>query len=819
MAMAGTRQSTGQSGSRRGGRGKVDWRGDSSRSERADDEFEDDYVPPKRKPRKRAPEQRQDMPPRPKKPGITVWGAIWFVLTIPFRIIFHLTRNLKWFILWPLRIGLSVAFVGAVVATVLIIQYGAVANRYDISEVLKMPERTIVLDRKNREIGRLHGENRKRVKLEEVPPAFINSLLLREDKRFFSHSGVDWFGVGRAVHQVIKHGRTTQGASTLTMQLAKTTFNHQERNFHAKLTEVALAKRIESTYSKNQILEAYINRIFWGHTFMGLSAASRGYFSKEPSQLTISECAMLAGIIYGPNQFSPYKNPQNAKQARDIVLGLLREDGKITEDEYQTALQEPIVTKKPESRSEENYTMDLIRRELDNILEDEDIRLGGLVVHTTLDLDLQNSAIDSLNTHLDQLESRKGYKHPTRKAYLALPKDTREKTTPNYVQGAVVVIDNSTGALLVVVGGRDAEESRFNRAIQSRRQVGSLFKPFVYTAFFEKGFSPSTSVSDNRIVPGEIKGGGRWSPRNADNTYRGNQPASYGLVKSRNTMSVRVGQFAGLSNVVQRARLCGFQRQISMTPSVFLGTWEASPLDVASAYTVFANGGVRPTPYIIETISDSEENVLFFSRKTSRVAYSSKAANMTSGLLQQVTKPGGTAGQTVTLGFKAPSGGKTGTTNNYTNAWFAGFSSELTGCVWVGFDRQRMIVDKGYGATLALPIWVDIMKTAQKDGYPCNNIRTRPGSHNKAILICRESNLIAHSGCQAAHTAYYETMPVNPPKSMCEVHIPMAVPVENEAPIPVAEPVDQVSPGEEDIPVAEPVDEDYEAIPVAQPVT
>lgn len=815
--MSGARRPSGQDSSRRSGRERVDWRnGSQDRSERIRDDFEFDDEYEGRRPRQQSRPRRGSEKP-PKKPGITVWGAIWFVLTIPFRIIFHFTRNAKWFLIWPLRIGLSLAFVGGVVAAILIFQYGAVANRYDISEVLKMPERTIVLDRKNREIGRLHGENRKRVKLEEIPPVFIDSLILREDSRFFSHGGVDWIGVGRAFHQLFKHHRATQGASTLTMQLAKTSFNHQDRSIHNKLTEIALAKRIESTYSKNQILEAYINRIFWGHTFMGLSAAARGYFNKEPSQLTIGECAMLAGIIYGPNDFSPIRHPEKALQARNIVLGILREKDKITEEQYQAALKEPIATNRPESRSEENYTMDLIRKELDNILEDEDIRLGGLIVRTTLDLDLQNASIDALNMHLDKLEARRGYNHPTRKAYLAMSAEERAKTPPAYVQGAVVIIDNTTGALLVVVGGRDAEESKFNRAIQSRRQVGSLFKPFVYTAFFNKGFTPSTAVSDNRISPGEIRGGGSWSPKNADGRYLGNQPASFGLIKSRNTMSVRVGQYAGLSNVVQHARLCGFQGQISMTPSIFLGTWEASPLDVASAYTVFANGGVRPTPYIIETISDSEGNVLFFSRKTSRTAYQPKAANMTSSLLQQVTKPGGTAGQTAAMGFTAPCGGKTGTTNNYTNAWFAGFTSELTGCVWIGFDRQKMIVDRGYGATLALPVWVDIMKTAQKDGYPCNAIRTKPGSHDRAVLICRESHQIAHSGCQAAHTAYYETMLNSPPSTMCEKHIPVAVPVGNEENIPTAEPVDQIPPGEEDIPVAEPVIPD-DGIPVAEPV-
>ncbi|MEG0837223.1 MAG: transglycosylase domain-containing protein [Akkermansia sp.] len=796
------------------------------------DEYDDSPPPPRRAPRCRPRyENDYDYMRPPRKPKITIFGIIWFILTFPFRIIFQFTRHLRWFAVWPLRLFLSIAFVGLVVGGILIFLYGTIANRYDISEVLKMPERTIVLDRKNREIGRLHGTNRKQVKLEEVPPIFIDALLLREDSRFYSHGGVDWIGVGRAVAQVAKHKRATQGASTLTMQLAKTTFNHQKRNLNAKLTEVALAKRIEAAYSKKQILEAYINRIFWGHTFMGISSAARGYFSKEPSQLTVSECAMLAGIIYGPNDFSPYKNPAKAKEARNIVLRLLKDHQKISQDIYQQALNEPIVTHKPESRSEENYAMDLIRRELDNILEEENIRLGGLVVRTTLDLDLQNSAIDSINKHLSALESTKKYKHTTRRAYMALPKEKRDKTTPGYVQAATVVIDNASGALLVVVGGRDGEESRFNRAIQSRRQVGSLFKPFVYATFFEKGYSPSTQVSDGPIRPGEIPGARNWSPRNSDNTFRGMQSASFGLVKSRNTMSVRIGHLAGLKNVIQHASLAGFQGKTSVSPAVYLGTWEASPLDVASAYTTFANGGVRPTPYIIETISDAEDQVLFYSKKTTRRAYTQRAANLTSSLLQQVTRPGGTAGKMSTLGFKAPCGGKTGTTNKYMNAWFAGFSQSLAASVWVGFDQQKTIIEKGYGGTLALPIWADIMHAAQQSGYPCGDIRKSSASSGKAIWMCRESGQIAHTGCQDAHTAYYETIPdVDTPTKMCEKHIPLAEPVNEGNPIPDATPVgastgtsidsqsDNKSPNDDDIPLAEPLDENDDDIPLAEPI-
>ncbi len=789
-------------------------------------------------------EPRTARPGRPRQPRFTIFGALLFVLLMPFRFIGSLTRNIRWFVRWPLRILLGCCFAGIVIGSILVFLYGTISNRYDISEVKSnIPERTVILDRKNRTIGTLHGENRKRVSLQEVPPIFIEALILREDNRFYDHGGVDWIGVGRAVAQVLKHKRATQGASTLTMQLAKITYNHQERNLHAKLTEVALAKRIEATYTKDEILETYINRIFWGHTFLGIAAAARGYYDKEPRDLSLSECATLAGIIYGPNDFSPIKHPEEARKVRDIVLGLLEKEGKITRVQYEAALAEPIVTRMPQSRSEENYAMDLVRRELDAILEEEDIRLGGLVVHTTLDLDLQNATLDAINKHMGALEARKDFKKHlaslqarrekkgivknklTTKAeyeaalgaWKALPAERKEGAQPpmpNYIQSAAVVMDNATGALLAVVGGRDAEESKLNRAIQSRRQTGSLFKPFIYATFFQQGNSADTRISDDRIGYGEIRGAANWSPRNSDGTYRGMRPASFGLILSRNTMSVRIGNRAGLSNIIQSAQLAGFHGKIARTPALYLGTWEASPLDIASAYSVFANGGVRPTPYIIDHITDSKGQPRFAITKSKRTVYTQRAANITSSILQQVCKPGGTAGRITTLGFKSPCGGKTGTTNNYTNAWFAGYTSNLTCSVWVGFDTSTKILERGYGGTLALPVWVDIMLAAQKEGYPANAIRTSPGSEGQAVLVCRESNQLAHSGCQYAKTAYFETSAgYQAPTKMCEKHIPMAEP-DTEENIPFAEPLDGI---DDNIPLAEPVEE-TDGIPYATPI-
>ncbi len=730
---------------------------------------------------------------RPPRKGTGFWKACGKLIFFPFLMVWFFTRKLPRMVALVLRLSISLSFAGIFFALIVVVIYGIKAGRYDITQVMRMPERSIVLDRKGNEIGTLHGENRRSLaSLDEVPQYFIDALVLQEDRSFWEHGGIDPRGLLRAVAQVFKHHRTTQGASTLTMQLAKNTYDHQERTFDAKLTEMALARRIEGTYDKKNIITCYINRVFWGHTFLGLKQAAYGYFSKQPRDLTIGEAAMLAGIVCSPNQFSPYRKPSAAKIQRDKVLKLLVEHGKITRNQYNAALEEPIITRKPARRGTDNYALDLIRGEVDHILtmlESQDRRVkeeavfsGGLTVRTTLDVDLQDDVMKELDAGLiAQLESVKGYPYETRAQFLArraaAPEEEREGMRPRYVQAACVIIDNSTGALIAVVGGRDSEESPLNRAVQSRRQVGSLFKPIVYATFFERGGSPNTMISDGRILRGEIAGAKNWRPGNADGRFGGMHPASWGLLKSRNTMSVRVGNRAGLAHVAAAARMAGFPPTAKQPgPTIYLGTWEASPLEVAGAYTTFANGGVRPTPYIIQSITDSSGRVLWSNQGVVRRVFSARAANATSTILQQITKPGGTAGRMQQLGFTAPSGGKTGTTNGYKNAWFCGFTSDLTAAVWVGFDRPQKIAEKAYGGTLAMPLWVRAMRAAEARGYAMGQIRNAPASGRRlGIRLCRSSGGIAHSGCEYEGTAYIETMTdVNQPRPLCEQHDPLA---------------------------------------------
>ncbi len=732
---------------------------------------------------------------QPPKKGTGFWRGLGLIIFFPFRLIAFLTRNLPAIVLWPLRLAISLSFVGLVFLFILCLIYAVKAQRYDISQIARMPQRSVVLDRKGGEIGTLHGENRREIKdlHAEVPQYFIEALILQEDRSFRSHWGIDPKGLARAVSQLFKHGRTTQGGSTLTMQLAKNTFNHSNRNMDAKLTEIALARRIESTYDKDFILRCYINRIFWGHTFLGLKQAANGYFCKQPRDLTLSECAMLAGIVCNPNGFSPHRNLANATIQRDKVLVLMLRFGVITQNEYEFALAEPIKVQWPEDFGGDNYAQDLVRSEVDHILQlldkqerslrDEILYSGGLRVQTSLDLGLQDAIMQAIDKNLTEcLEQLRGYPHQTRAQYQAslakMTPEARSKATPKYVQGACVLIHQSTGAILAAVGGRNGLESRLNRAVQSRRQVGSLFKPIVYTTFFERGWNANSPISDNKINKGEIQGAPSWSPRNADSTYQGTKPASWGLLKSRNTMSARIGNMAGLDKVIRNAELAGFRKPAkgNLGPTIYLGTWEASPFEVATAFSCFANGGMRATPYIIESIMTGDGQLIWQRDRTQHRVFAQNACAQTTKIMEQITKAGGTAGSMQRLGFTAPAGGKTGTTNNYTNAWFCGFTSELTAAVWVGFDSPCKIVDKGYGSTLALPIWVDAMKAAQAEGYPMNDIRYQPTQGAApARLLCRESGMLAHAGCRYEGTAYLESM-TDPNKRLeyCTKHDLMA---------------------------------------------
>src|ERR1700686_2492891 len=414
--------------------------------------------------------------------------------------------------------------------------YGTWAQTFDMKNVGEMPERNTVYDVDGKIYSRLAGANRLKVSLSEVSPFFINAVLVREDARFYEHKGVDWRGVLRALVRDITSGSAKEGASSITQQLARNSLPLGGRNMSRKLLEAMVAFRIEHEFTKKQILELYVNRIYFGAGCYGVETASQAYFGKNASKLNLPEAALVAGLIRSPNRFSPLKNPEGAANERNAVLDRMVEVKKIPAAEAaQAKLAKVNAHPRRLLQIQENYAMDAVQRDLNLILTQDQIDNGGLFIYTTLDPTVQNAAQQALETQLTKIEHQGNFNHPLKANYHS-PENGEDSSMP-YLEGGVVAIDNNSGGIRALVGGRDYSQSKFNRALPpANRQVGSAFKPFVYTVAFTHGLLPGAAISDGPIQPGEIEGAGTWSPANSDGTYGGIQPCSYGLIHSRKTM-------------------------------------------------------------------------------------------------------------------------------------------------------------------------------------------------------------------------------------------------------------------------------------------
>ncbi|MEC5127641.1 PBP1A family penicillin-binding protein [Verrucomicrobiales bacterium BCK34] len=670
-----------------------------------------------------------------------------------------LWRLFRWIIILGFIAGAATGIGGCV-------YYNGKALTFDMKELKQVPQRTLVFDRNGEQMGHVsgHGENRLVVPASEVSEHFIKALLAREDSRFYDHDGVDYRGLARAVVANFKARGMEQGASTLTMQLARNTFGMREKSLNRKFMEVALAKRIERKYTKEEILGFYMNRVYFGSGLYGIERASQGYFMKPASDLSPGEGAMLAGVIRGPSLLNPFRSMENATDIRDEVLARLVTEGTITEEQSTAAKNEKITLRPPEQRlATGSYVLqsifDLIEgfKERSN-LSDEDIQRGGLKIYTTIDATMQAAAEKALDDHLTSIEKQPGFKHPPRSAH-------KEGGATNYLQGSVVSIDNRDGAIRALVGGRNFGESAYNRAFQSARQVGSTFKPFVYAVAFDRGgLLPGAYISDDALRIDMGGGAPIWSPKNSDGTFTGLQPAAIGLIRSRNTMSVRVGQIAGLDNVRSLANALQLG-ELPNSPVSYLGAFETSNYALTSAYSVLAARGTKMIPYMIERIELPNGETIQQHQVTGITIFPESVAYITSEIMGE-TMDNGTGAGARRLGFKAPAYGKTGTTNDYRDAWFVGFTDKITTGVWVGLDQPKTIMNRGYGSTLALPVWTEVMKAAETAGFPGEKIPAPEGTDPR--LICRECGLNASNRTQHV---YQMDLPNDlRPRSTCRGH-------------------------------------------------
>ena len=668
------------------------------------------------------------------------------------------------------RYGWKVALLAVVAASGLAVFlfYGAWAQTFDMKKVDEMPERNTVFDVDGKIYSRLAGANRLKVSLNQVSPLFIAALLAREDARFYQHKGIDWKGILRALVHDIMSGSAKEGASSITQQLARNSLPLGGRTISRKLLEAMVALRIEHQFTKQQILELYVNRIYFGTGCYGVETASQAYFGKSASKLNLPEAALLAGLIRSPNRFSPLKNPEGAKTQRNAVLDRMVALKKLSPAQAEEAKRAKI-TPHPKRLPfiQENYAMDAVQRDLNPLLTQDQIDNGGLSIYTTLDPAVQNATQQALETQLTKIEHQSNFHHPLKASYQPPESGEGDSSMP-YLEGAVVVIDNASGGIRALVGGRDYAQSKFNRALApANRQVGSAFKPFVYAIAFTHGLLPGAAISDGPIQPGEIEGAGNWSPGNSDGRYGGTLPCSYGLIHSRNTMSVRVGQFAGLDSVQKVVNTLGLAQTVAHGPAIYIGSFESDLKDLTAAYSVFPNAGVRKQAYIIERIDDQQHKPIYRAAHISVPALDPSAAWMTSELMEDVLTRG-TAASARSLGFKLPAAGKTGTTNDYKDAWFLGYTNTLTCGVWVGFDQPTTIIPRGYGAALALPVWTQVMNKAAEH-YPAQPLQpTMPIQH---AIVCSISNQLATTGCQAAGSAYEIDLPAGKvPAVACQVH-------------------------------------------------
>lgn len=550
-------------------------------------------------------------------------------------------------------------------------------------------------------------EDRTVVTLDRVPYHLVEAIILIEDERFFEHGGVDPIGIMRAAWVNLKSLSIVQGGSTLTQQLVKNFFLYPKKSFIRKFNEMLIAYRIEKHHDKSEILEAYLNEIYLGQrgatSVSGVAEASRLYFAKNVDQLTLGECALLAGMIKAPNEYNPITRLESARARRDLVLRKMRGEGLVTGQEYDEAIAEKIITPKLKVRvTTAPYFIDFVKRQLADLYPPEVLQTEGIRIFTTLDMFMQLAAERAVHDGLAALEE--GYAS-------ILPKDHE-----GLLQSCLVAVQPSTGYLRALVGGRSYAESQFDRCTQSMRQPGSTFKPFVYLTAFDprrsdKVFTPASLIEDRSF---QMKSGGEmWSPQNYDKEEHGVVTLATALERSYNIATARLALEAGLKNIVETARDAGIQSNLDPVPSLALGSFEVSPMEMASAYTVFPNGGIRAEPLSIIDVVTKEGYRL--ERKSIRMRREFDAAPVyiTTNVLRGVIDRG-TGGGVRARGYHAIAAGKTGTTSSYRDAWFAGFTPNLLALAWVGYDDNAEM--KMSGARAALPIWTSFMNDASPHG-------------------------------------------------------------------------------------------------------
>jgi penicillin-binding protein 1A len=648
-------------------------------------------------------------------------------------------------------------------------------------------------------IGELKIEKGIFVSLDRMPKNIVNAIVAVEDSRFWKHKGIDYIAIARAVVKDIIHASLKEGGSTLTQQLAKVVFLSPEKTVKRKLMEASLAIQIENNLSKKEILELYLNKVYFGHGAYGVEMASKVYFGKSVNHLTLAEASLIAGLVKAPTLYSPFNDLSRAKDRQAIVLARMEEEGYINKSERTTAFAQPLYLASPKKGIEANsYFIDYIKKYLEEKYGLDTVYKGGMKVYTTLNRGMQSSAVAAVQAGLKDVDKRRGWRGPLERkkdvdfekelkakeltgtvainpgdiysglvlkvsdkeafiktrgvvgrlaikdamwASRTIMKEGAAKTIQNFslskilrpgdvikvsiksiqnkniqlaleqdpeVEGALISIEPYTGFVRAMVGGYDFTRSDFNRTILAKRQPGSAFKPVIYAAAMDNGFTPASIINDE---PVSYVGGakGEWNPENYDHKFYGPTRLREALAYSRNVVTVKLVDSMGIDNLINFARTVGFDGEIPRNLSIALGSLNITPFQLALVYDVFASNGMKVRPISIKYITDRKGRVLESNEPNPEQTISPQTSFLITSMMQDVIKYG-TGWRAKALGF--PVAGKTGTTNDYKDAWFVGYSSGLVSCVWVGFDSFKTLGSLETGARAASPIWVSFMQNA-----------------------------------------------------------------------------------------------------------
>jgi penicillin-binding protein 1A len=627
-------------------------------------------------------------------------------------------------------------------------------------------------------IAEIGLERRTLIRLGEIPATVRDAFVNTEDKRFYGHAGVDWSRVPGAVLANIKARAWRQGFSTITMQLAGNIFSERisrrDKSVVRKLKEVKVARQIEHQYPKDKILELYLNQIYLGSGAYGVETAAQRYFGKSVRDVNLAEAAMLAALAKGPERYNPRRYPDRAIQRRNTIIELMRREEVISDADASLAKAYPLqLARRSESGEVAPYFVEWVRKQLDDQFGQQ-LYEQGLKVYTTLDLDMQSAAERALEQQLRGIEGGQfgPYRHTTYEAYMARAAGGDDGPNSPYLQGAMIAMDPRSGAVRALIGGRNFDDSKFNRATQALRQPGSTFKPIVYAAAIQNGRPPSYIINDAPVSVPQLDGT-NWEPQNYDEEFHGPMTMRQGLYQSRNLVAVNMGMELGEPTIIDEARKFGLTTPIPPYPAITLGSADVYPIEMVASYSAFATLGVRASPIGILKVENARGEVLWEPTPVRAQVLSPEEAWLMVDMMKDVVQRGTAWGSVWNAGFRIPSGGKTGTTNDGTDVWYIGYTADLVAGVWMGLDQPQRIKTNAQGGILAAPAWTTFMKEVYSR-KPAPPDWPRPES-----IVSREvdktTGLTRNPFCptELVYSEYY--IPGTEPIRECDAHSPFSI--------------------------------------------